>query len=115
MIGIIIAYFVLKHANLRMMAWVYDPRQYVSPTKPNSDVPWCLERLSKPHWVGLDNLNKFLGASTILIFTNIMDINNFCLSLTLRVPTNNPMLTTRIVYYGFCGFGAVRECYNNIS
>ena len=51
----------------------------------------------------------------IVVGTNIMDIDNFMFSLTMRVPTNHPMLTCRVVFYGVQGFGAIRELYNNAS
>ena len=54
--GIIAAYYTCKYFNHRMMTWLYDAREYVKPTKPDSTVPWCLDFLRKPHWVGIANL-----------------------------------------------------------
>ena len=88
----IAAYYMCKWYNLKMMAWVYDPREVANPTKPDSDVPWCLERLRKPHWVGLSSVRKFLAATLFVVGLCTIDFNNFHLALTMRVPSNSPIL-----------------------
>lgn len=114
-VGIIGAYYTCKYFNHRMMAWVYDPRQYVNPTKPDSTVPWCLDNLRKPHWVGLSNIRKFLAASLFAIGLSMIDFNNFHLALTMRVPSRNLMLTYRVILYGINAVPLCRDLYENFS
>lgn len=114
-VGIIAAYYTCKHLNLRIMTWVYDPRQYANPTKPESTVPWCLERLRKPHWVGLSSLRKFLAATYFCVGLCMVDFNNFHLALTMRVPSANLLLTYRVCFVGINAIPMVRDMYEYFS
>lgn len=112
LVGMIIAYFMIRYFDIRMMVWIYDARERKNPTKSESDVAWCLPILRQPQFVGLSNLRKFIGATLFLIGSNMFDFNNFHLALTQRMASNHTMLTSRVFLYGFNSIPIVREFYD---